>query len=277
VPGGPDAGQALAGHPGVDKLHFTGSGATARKVLARAQEHLTPVGLELGGKSAHVVFADADVRLAARLAITGAAALSGQGCANGTRVLVQAPIYDEVLDIMTSRLRKLPIGDPFSDRTVIGPVVSAEACDRILKVIEDATRRSSGRLVLGGQRLGGELADGYYVAPTVFAEVAPDSALVQEEIFGPVLTVQRFSSEEEAVDLANGTRYGLAAYLHTNDLRRTHRVSAALAAGTVWVNGTPGLLPSAPFGGTRQSGYGRIGGLAGVREFLRPKNVWIAT
>jgi acyl-CoA reductase-like NAD-dependent aldehyde dehydrogenase len=276
LPGDASAGEALVRHPGIDKVHFTGSGATARSVLAAAAENLTPVGLELGGKSPHLVFADADLRLAARLAMMGAVALAGQGCANGTRVLVEAAAYDQVLEILTARLKRIPVGDPFSDRTVIGPVVSATACDRIMTVIADARDSGAGRLVLGGERLGGDLADGYFIAPTVFADVDHGSDLAQREIFGPVLAVLKFTGDDEAVRLADDTTYGLGAYVHTNNLRRAHRVSRAVAAGSVWVNGVPGLLAPAPFGGVKQSGFGRTGGLAGVHEFLRPKNVWIA-
>ena len=276
VPGGAEGGQALVRHPGVDKVHFTGSGGTARKILESALPHLTPVGLELGGKSAHLIFADGDLRIAARQALTGAVALNGQGCANGTRILVEAPVYDEVLRIALGRLRHIALGDPLRDGTMMGPVVTRSACERIMRVIETARERGDGRLVAGGQRAGGDLADGYFITPTVFADVDNASDLAQEEIFGPVLSFLRFESEQDAVRLANDTRYGLAAYVHTNDLRRAHRVSRALEVGNVWVNGFPGLSPSVPFGGVKQSGYGRIGGTAGIREFLRPKNVWVA-
>jgi acyl-CoA reductase-like NAD-dependent aldehyde dehydrogenase len=276
VPGGPDGGAALVGHPGVDKVHFTGGGDTARRVLAATAASLTPVGLELGGKSAHLIFADADPRVAARQALSGLVILSGQGCANGTRVLVESPLYDEVLRLATTRLRRLAVGDPFADDTTMGPVISESACERILAVVGRARADGSGRLVTGGERLGGDLATGYFVAPTIFGDVAPDSELAQREIFGPVLSFLRFDGEEEAVRLANGTEHGLAAYVHTNDLRRAHRVARALEAGSVWVNGFAGISPATPFGGTKRSGYGRVGGRAGIREFTRPKNVWLA-
>ncbi|NLU78284.1 aldehyde dehydrogenase [Micromonospora sp. HNM0581] len=277
VPGAAAGGAALVRHPGVDKVHFTGGGPTARKILADAAERLVPVGLELGGKSAHMIFGDADVRMAARMAMSGVIALSGQGCANGTRVLAHSSVYDEVVRTLTARLARVPVGDPADERTLMGPVVSAGACERILGVVDRARDEGQGRLVSGGERLGGDLGDGYFIAPTVFADVDPASELAQEEIFGPVLACTPFDTEQEALQLANGTRYGLGAYVHTTDLRTAHRVSRAVAAGSVWVNGVPGVLPSTPFGGVRQSGWGRIGGEAGVREFLRPKNVWIAT
>ncbi len=273
VPGAAAAGQALAGHPGVGKVHFTGGAVTARSVLSSAAEHLTPVALELGGKSPHLVFEDADIRFAARIAMSGVIALSGQGCANGTRLLVHKSVRDQVLDILVSRLRKTKLGDPADEATVMGPVVSHNACQRILGVIDRG--RQSGNLVSGGNRSGGDLSAGFFIEPTVFADVDPAAELAQEEIFGPVLSVITFADEDEGVALANDTRYGLGAYVHTNDLRRAHRVSRAVEAGAVWVNGAPGLMPSVPFGGVKQSGSGRIGGLAGLREFLRPKNVWI--
>jgi len=273
IPGDASAGQALVAHQGIDKVHFTGGAATARDILAKAAENLTPVALELGGKSPHIVFDDADIRFAARIAMSGIVGLSGQGCANGTRLLVHTTVADQVLDILVKRLAKVPVGDPADVATVMGPVVSGAACSRILGVVHRG--RAEARLLAGGHRLDGDLADGFFVAPTVFADVPPEAELAQEEIFGPVLSVSTFTTEDEALSLANGVRYGLGAYVHTNDLRRAHRVSRALAVGAVWVNGAPGLLPSAPFGGVKQSGSGRIGGEAGLREFVRPKNVWI--
>jgi aldehyde dehydrogenase (NAD+) len=277
VPAGPIGGEALVRHPGVNKIHFTGSGATARKILDAAKENLTPVGLELGGKSAHLVFADTNVRLAARQVLTGLVINSGQGCANGTRVLVEAPVYEEVLRLAAGRVRHLSVGDPFSSETFIGPVISNAACARIISVIERARDGGSGRLVCGGQRVTGDaLGDGYFIQPTIFADVDNASELAREEIFGPVLSFMKFENDQEAVALANDSQYGLAAYLHTNDLKRAHRVGRALEVGNVWVNGFEGVSPSMPFGGVKRSGYGRIGGFAGLKEFTRTKNLWIA-
>ncbi|MFI6042503.1 aldehyde dehydrogenase family protein [Nocardia sp. NPDC051321] len=277
VPAGPVGGEALVRHPGVDKVHFTGSGATARKILDAAKQNLTPVGLELGGKSAHLVFADTNVRLAARQVLAGLVIFSGQGCANGTRVLVQAPVYDEVLKLAAARVRHLPVGDPFGADTFVGPVISGAACHRIGAVIERARDSGSGRLVCGGSRIADDdRAAGYFIEPTIFAEVDSASELAQEEIFGPVLSFMKFDTDQEAVALANDSQYGLAAYLHTNDLKRAHTVSRALEVGNVWVNGFEGISPSIPFGGVKRSGFGRIGGFAGLREFTRQKNVWIS-
>jgi acyl-CoA reductase-like NAD-dependent aldehyde dehydrogenase len=277
LPGGAEAGESLVRHPGVDKLHFTGSGATARKIITAAAETLKPLGLELGGKSAVLVFDDADLPAAVQTA-AGAITLNlaGQGCICGTRVLVQRGVYDRFVDELAAAVAAIPVGDPMSAATLMGPVINQAACDRILGVIEDAVDHRYGRLVTGGQRLGGGLADGYFIAPTVFADVDHTSPLARDEIFGPVQTVLPFDTEQQAVAMANDSTYGLAAYVHTESLRRTHRICGALESGMVWVNGGFGIPSSVPFGGVKQSGYGRIGGRRGIEEFTRPKNIWIA-
>jgi len=274
VPGGLEAGKALTRHPGVDKLHFTGSGTTARDVLAGAQQNLTPVGLELGGKSANLIFADSDLPAAVQQAVGALVQLSGQTCLCGTRVIVEDSVYEDVVGMAAAALEHVKVGDPLETDTLMGPVVSAAAAERILGMIDRA--RGDCRLVSGGTRMSGDYADGYFISPTVFADVDNSSYLAQNEVFGPVLSILRFSDTEEAVRLANGTPYGLAAYIWSSDLQRAHRVAADLAVGNVWVNGYFGLPPSMPFGGVKQSGYGRVGGRAGIREFTRPKNVWIA-
>jgi aldehyde dehydrogenase (NAD+) len=276
TPSSADGGAALARHPGVDKIHFTGSGATGRKVLASALENLTPVSLELGGKSALLVFADADVAAAAQHAVGASVVLSGQGCANSTRVLVHAAVYEKMITLMKGFMRRIRIGDPFDQGTQMGPVITAAACDRILGVIERASKNHEGRLVIGGQRLTGELGAGYFIAPTLFSDVEPASALAQEEIFGPVVSLMRFDSENDAIELANSTTYGLAGYAYTNDLTRAHRLGKEILAGNIWINGWEAISPSMPFGGVKRSGYGRVGGREGLREFMRPKNVWIS-
>ncbi len=276
VPAGAEGGSALVREPGVHKIHFTGSGATARRVLAGALQNLTPVGLELGGKSALLVFPDADLMPAAQQAVSGAVVLSGQGCINGTRVLIHKAVYDRFLSLMKGLMRRTTIGDPFDLRTAMGPVISAASCERIAGVIDVAMQSGKARLVTGGERLGGALADGYFIAPTLFAEVDNNSDLAQNEIFGPVVACMSFDTEEKAVQLANDTHYGLAAYVHTNDLRRAHRVAGQLAAGCIWVNGIATISPAAPFGGNKESGYGRVGGREGIREFSRSRNVWIS-
>jgi aldehyde dehydrogenase (NAD+) len=201
--------------------------------------------------------------------------LSGQGCNLPTRLLVEDSVYDDVVERVVNRARALVVGDPFDPKTQMGPVISESACRRIIGVIERAAAEKAGRLLIGGTRLGGDLADGYFIEPTVFGDVDPASTLAQEEVFGPVLSVIRFRDEGEAVALANGVSYGLAGYLWTNDLARAHRVAGSLEAGWIGVNGFPPMPPNAPFGGVKGSGFGREGGLAGVLEFVRPKNVWV--
>lgn len=275
VPAGPEGGEAMVRHRDVDKIHFTGSGATAQRVLASALLTLKPVGLELGGKSANLIFEDADLPVATQQALGAIMNLSGQGCINGTRVLVQRSVYDEVVELAGALAAQLPIGDPQDPGVFMGPVVSEQACTRILGMI-DTAREGGARLVAGGERMGGDFADGYFVRPTVFADVAPSSSLAQNEVFGPVLALMPFKDEDDAIRIANDTNFGLAAYVQTTDVRRAHRVSSRLTAGNVWVNGFTGIPASAPFGGTKQSGYGRLGGVWGIREFSRPKNVWIS-
>lgn len=276
VPGGAEGGDALVRHPGVDKISFTGGGATAHKVLQAASENLTPVVLELGGKSANIVFEDADLDKAITMAVqVGIATLSGQGCVLPTRLLVQDTVYDEVVEQVVDLSESLTVGDPWQPDTMMGPVISAGHCSRIEDTIKRAQSEGAGRLLTGGQRLGGDLADGYFLPPTVFGDVDNRSHLAQEEIFGPVLSVIKFGSESEAVSLANDTKYGLGAFLHTSDVTRAHRVAADLEAGYVGVNGFPLMPPNAPFGGVKQSGHGREGGLEGLREFVRTKNIYV--
>ena len=276
IPGGPEAGDALVRHPGVDKVHFMGSSSVAKEVLAAALTNLTPASLELGGKSANIIFGDADLDAAADLAVSAIVMMSGQACLIGTRVLVEDSVYDDVVERCKAKVEQIPIGDPALASTHMGPLISLGACERVLGFVERAQAKAEGRLITGGYRMDGDLADGYFIAPTIFADVDNGSDLAQREIFGPLISMQRFSTEAEALSIANDHRYGLAAYVQTNDLKRAHRIAAALEAGSVWVNGFPGVPGSIPFGGTKQSGYGRLGGLAGIQEFSRPKNIWTA-
>jgi aldehyde dehydrogenase (NAD+) len=273
--GGPEVGEAMVAHAGIDKIQFVGSGATAKKVLRTAAETLKPCGLELGGKSAVIVFADADLPQAARRGLAGAISVSGQGCVNGTRLLVERSIYEPYLKMLQAISAHIKVGDPFDPSTVMGPVISQASLQRIVGVIDTAVKRGA-RLVLGGERLGGEYADGYYLPLTIVADVEGSSALAQNEVFGPVLAVTPFDTEEEAIALANGTPFGLGAYIHTENLRRAHHVAGQMQAGMVHVNGSgEGMQPYAPFGGMKHSGHGRLGGEQGLLEFLQTKNIWV--
>ncbi|MFB1298531.1 aldehyde dehydrogenase [Mycobacterium sp. pW049] len=277
LPGGAEAGEALVRHPGVDKIHFTGSGATAKKIGHAATDTLKPLGLELGGKSAILVFDDADIASAVQTA-SGAITLNlaGQGCICGTRAIVHRSVYSDFVAALTTAVEAIPVGDPLDQGTLMGPVANQGHCERIMSTIHAAIDDNHGRLVTGGERIDGDLANGFFIRPTVFADVDNSSPLAREEIFGPVQTVMPFDTDEEAVGLANDSTYGLAGYIHTENLRRAHRTAAALETGMVWVNGGFGIPSSVPFGGVKQSGYGRIGGRKGVEEFTRSKNIWIA-
>ncbi len=276
LPGGAVAGRALAEHPLVDLLCFTGGTATATALMQAAAPTVKPMVLELGGKSANIVFEDADLDRAIPIAGQAALLLSGQGCALPTRLFVHDDVYEEVLERVVTTVEAAIVGDPLDPDTDVGPVITEASLGRILGVIERAQAQGAGRLLTGGTRIGGELAAGYFLAPAVFTDVDHASELAQQEIFGPVLCVLRFSDEDEVVRLANATRYGLAAYLFTNDITRAHRVAGRLEAGSVSINGAPGLSPNAPFGGTHHSGFGRLGGRAGIEAFVRWKNVYVA-
>lgn len=275
VTGAADVGEAMVSHPGIDKIEFIGSGATASKVLANAARSLKPVGLELGGKSAVIVFDDADLMNAVKRGMSGAISANGQGCVNGTRLLVQRGIYDQYLQTLAGMASHIPVGDPYDASTVLGPVISQTALDRITGMIDRGVSEG-GRIIAGGQRLGGDHSDGYFLPVTVLADVPNASHIAQNEVFGPVLVVTPFDTEEEAIALANGTEYGLGAYVHTKDLRRAHYVTGQLQAGMIHVNGAgEAMQPNAPFGGFRKSGHGRLGGIEGLHEFLQPKNIWM--
>jgi aldehyde dehydrogenase (NAD+) len=273
LPGLGDVGEAIVRHPGVDKVGFVGGSATGRRIQAAAAPTLKPVLMELGGKSASLVFADADIERACRFNLL-IAANTGQGCTIPTRMLVHEAVYDQVVERMAASLPTVPVGDPFDLDVQMGPLIDSTARDRVLGVVEDARSSGAGRLVCGGGVLD---RPGWFMEPTLFADVDPTSSLAGEEIFGPVLSVLKFSDEQEAVQLANDNPYGLAGYVHTSNINRAMRVASALDVGNVGINGAgapAGFF--APFGGVKQSGYGRVGGLAGLLEFVRTKNVLLA-
>jgi aldehyde dehydrogenase (NAD+) len=276
LPGDPAAGAALVGHPQVKKVSFTGGPDTARKILQSCAEHMKPSVMELGGKSANIVFDDADLDTAcAHGTFLPIGVMSGQGCAFPTRMIVHQSVYDDVVDRVALVAKSITVGDPFDPSTISGPVINQSAIERILGMIERASADGA-RLVTGGARLDGPLADGYFLEPTVFADVDPGSELAQQEVFGPVLSIIPFSSDDEAIEIANGTAYGLSAYVQTRNLARAHRMAEELEAGEVLVNGARNLAVHRPFGGLGRSGFGKEGGRAGIEEFLRTKAVGIA-
>ncbi len=272
--GSAEAGARLVEHPLVKKISFTGGPTTATAILHACASQMKPAVLELGGKSANLIFEDADLDVAARwgtLRVLGV--MAGQGCGFPTRMLVARSVYGEVLERVSAAVKTIRVGDPFDDETDIGPVVNAAAVDRILGLIGRA-ERDGARLLHGGHRItDGGLASGYYLMPTVFADVDPASELAQTEVFGPVLTVMPFDDEEHAIAIANSTPYGLSSYIQTNDLRRAHRVAERLDAGATMINGAGNLMVNRPFGGIGLSGYGKEGGPEGLAEFQRLKTV----
>jgi acyl-CoA reductase-like NAD-dependent aldehyde dehydrogenase len=275
LPGGAEAGDRLVRHPDVHKISFTGGIGTAKKIMAAASDTLTPLVFELGGKSANIVFADADVE-----AVSSCYTLAGQGCVISTRLLVERPIYDSVVSATARKVANLVVGDPFAKETVVGPVVSKDAYQRVLGVIDGARGSAGARVVTGGSAvdratLPAANAGGFFIQPTVLADVVPESSLAQQEVFGPVMSIIPFEGEDEAVAIANGTSYGLGTFLQTRDVSRVHRLVPRLESGTVSVNGSSALPPAAPFGGYKQSGFGREGGRDGLMEFLQVKNVHI--
>jgi acyl-CoA reductase-like NAD-dependent aldehyde dehydrogenase len=274
LPGDGTVGQTLVRDPRVDKIAFTGSTAVGRGIAASAAETLKHVTVELGGKSANIIFADADIEAAVNTAISGFVFNTGQFCMAGSRLLVQRPVYDAVVAALAGAVDHVPVGDPFNEGTVIGPMAGPRHLAKVQSFLEAAERE--GVKVYGGGPVQGQADGGFWAAPTVLADVSQDSAFVQDEIFGPVLTVQPFDTEAEAIALANGTQYGLAAGLQTSDVARAHRVAAALRAGIVWVNGWALLDAALPFGGVNQSGYGREGGPEGLDEYLQTKSVLIS-
>ena len=272
LPGTAEAGAQLVGHPLVKKITFTGGPATASKILAACAADMKPAVLELGGKSANIVFPDADLDSACEIGTTySLMALSGQGCAFATRMIVHEDVYADVVARVKMVAENIPVGDPFDPAVVSGPVVNEAAVDRILSMIERAKEQGS-TLLAGGNRIARE---GFFIEPTVFTDVDPDSELAQNEVFGPVLAIFKFSTEEEAIELANGTRYALSSYVQTKDLDRAVRVAAELDAGETLVNGAMNLQVGRPFGGFGLSGMGKEGGRQGIEEFLRTRAVGI--
>lgn len=276
VTGGVDAGEALVRHPKVEKISFTGGPTAARKIMALCAEQLKPSLHELGGKSANIIFPDANLEAAvAYSAMFPLQVLSGQGCALPTRLLVHESVYDKAKEIAVGVAKSLKLGDPMDPQTGMGPVVNQAAATRILGMINQAKADGAGKVLTGGARAGGALKDGFFIEPTVIADLDNESEIAQTEVFGPVLGMIPFKTDDEAVALANATAYGLAAFVQTRDIQRVHRMADRLKAGAVYVNGATSIWPSTPFGGIGLSGFGREGGRAGLDEYMRAKTVQI--
>ncbi|WP_343315168.1 aldehyde dehydrogenase [Brucella sp. BE17] len=271
------AGERLTAHPDVDKISFTGEGATAKAILKTGADTLKRFSFELGGKAPHIIFADANVEQALNAATGSAWALAGQSCALGSRVLVERSIYDEVVEAFAQRAAKVRVGMPLDQATHMGPQNNTEQLEKTLAFI-DIGRKDGAELITGGRRIQRDgMAGGYFVEPTVFANANNDMRIAREEIFGPVATIIPFDGEEEAVAIANDTTYGLTAGLWTNDVGRAHRVSSRIRAGMVWVNTYRYIRWTTPYGGFKASGWGRENGIEALDSYLETRTTVIST
>ena len=267
-------GRQLAEHPDVDLVSLTGGIEAGRDVLRAAADTVKRVALELGGKSPNIIFADADFDAALDNALTGAFIHSGQSCSAGCRVIVQDPIYERFVEELGRRADRIRLGAGTDDRTETGALISAAHRDKVEGYIRRGIEQGA-RLVAGGERPAEpELAGGFYVRPTVFADCTRDMTIIRDEIFGPVVTVERFSTEDEAVALGNDTTYGLAGAVWTSDASRAQRVAGRLRHGTVWINEYNRYLPQAEWGGFKQSGLGRELGPSGLDEYREAKHIY---
>jgi acyl-CoA reductase-like NAD-dependent aldehyde dehydrogenase len=274
---GETTGEALALHEDVDKISFTGSVGTARKLLQNsAVSNLKRLSLELGGKSPNVIFPDADIEAAVKAQFWGVFGNKGEMCSAASRLLVHQDVHDRVVDEIAARAKKLRVGNPADPNTQMGPQISSRQMDRILDYIESG-KAEGAKVVTGGERdVEGDKAKGWYVKPTVFSEVRPEMRIAREEIFGPVVSAIRFSNVDEAVRIANGTTYGLAAAVWTRDVKLAHRVASEIKAGSVWINSYNAFDSGSPFGGYKQSGFGRDLGAYAIEQYTNVKSVWVA-
>ncbi|MGR8949904.1 MAG: aldehyde dehydrogenase family protein [Gammaproteobacteria bacterium] len=275
VPGyGHEAGQRLAEHPDVDKIAFTGSTATGRKIIEASAGNLKRVSLELGGKGPNIVFEDATIPAAVGGSAFAIFHNQGQACIAGSRLLLHEKIADEFLEKFVALAESIKLGHPLDPETEMGPLTSRMHLDRVLNYINQCSAGDNEIITGGAQPEHSDLRNGYYLQPTI-VEAKPGDKVFQEEVFGPFVTVTRFSNDEEALALANATDYGLGSGLWTNNLQRAHRFADKIEAGMVWVNCYKRVHPGSPFGGVGQSGYGRDLGIECLEEYTEPKSIWI--
>ena len=271
---GSSVGQALVEHPGIDKIAFTGDTSTGKGIMRSAAETLKHITLELGGKSPNIVFPDADLDAAIRGATMGIFYGKGEVCAAGSRLLVDRSIKDEFLDKLAARAKKMVPGDPLDPKTRFGAIASRGQLDRVLGYV-DIAKREGASLIAGGARVDIGTGKGYFMQPTVFANVTPDMTIAREEVFGPVLAAIDFGDVDEAIARANDSGYGLAAAVWTRDLKKAHYVARRLQAGTVWVNTYNIYDTAVPFGGYKQSGFGREMSVHALEHYTQIKSVWV--
>jgi betaine-aldehyde dehydrogenase len=277
VPGyGETAGAALAAHPGIDKVAFTGSTEVGKMIAKAAADNLTKVSLELGGKAPNIVFADSDLEQAVAGAMMGIFYNQGQVCCAGSRLFVEESVKDQFLDKLSEKAGKITVGDPMDKSTQMGPQVSEEQLNRI-KGYVDIAREEGATVVAGGQspQLEGAFQKGYFFSPTIFSEVKNSMRVAQEEIFGPVVSVITFKDEDDLIKQANDTIYGLSAGIWTRDITRAHRFAKEIKAGVIWINTFNMFNAASPFGGYKQSGYGREMGRHALDLYTQVKSVWV--
>jgi len=274
VQGARDTGQALISHPGVAKVSLTGSVDTGKVVMSHSAQDLKKVTLELGGKSPVIVFDDADIENAVSGAMAANFYSTGQVCSNGTRVFVHTSIYEEFIKRITERTASIKVGDPFDADTQMGPLVTKAHYEKVMSFMETA-KNSNARHVCGGDAPGNaDLADGYYVTPAVFADCTDNHEFVQDEVFGPLMAILPFEDEQEVIERANNTHYGLSGAVFSQNFSRAHRVANQIQAGIVWINEYNVTPPEVPFGGYKQSGIGRENGLQAIEHYTQIKTIY---
>lgn len=274
ITGGPETGAALVRHPGVDKIAFTGSTSVGKDIMRAAANDLKRVTLELGGKSPNIVFADSDMDSAVKGAINGIFFGKGEVCNAGSRLFLEEKIYDQFMEKLVERAKKLKPGDPLDPKTRLGAIVSEHQMKHVLSYIE-AGKNEGAKLITGGNRASVDGGKGFFIEPTIFSDVKNEMKIAQEEIFGPVLATLTFNDMDEVAGAANRNIYGLAAAIWTNDIKKAHTLSRKLKAGTVWIN-TYGVMDAAlPFGGYKQSGFGRELGMHAIEHYTELKSIWL--
>jgi acyl-CoA reductase-like NAD-dependent aldehyde dehydrogenase len=274
---GPDAGAPLASHPGVRKLSFTGETTTGRLILQYASENIVPATMELGGKSPHIIFPDANVERAIEGVLIGIYLNQGQVCSAGSRLFVHDAIYDSFMEKLVAKVKGIKVGDPMKEDTQLGPVISREQMEKVLSYIEIGKKEGATVLCGGTRIVDPNLANGYFVAPTILGNVKNKMRVAQEEIFGPVVAVIRWSDYDAMVADANDIAYGLGAGLWTDNLPLAMKTAKALQSGTVWVNTYNALAAGAPFGGYKKSGFGRECAFETLMHYTQTKSVFVCT
>lgn len=275
VNGARETGEALVDHPKVAKIAFTGGVGAGQAIAERAGRRLAPVTLELGGKSANIIFPDAPMEQARPGILAGIFAAAGQTCVAGSRALIHRRVFEETVDWVANQARSIKVGSPFDEGTQMGPIATAGQLDKNLSMVARAVDEGASVAAGGARTEVSGYPDGFFFAPTVLTSVRPESFIAQNEVFGPVLSVIPFDEMEEAIAIANATDFGLAAGVWTSDLRRGHLMAEQLRAGTVWLNTYRGMAFNSPFGGYKQSGYGRQNGIEAIDAYLQTKSVWV--